>query len=44
MQHQPEQNTNEKGELLGKMLVLATNAHSGQFDKGVIPIFYIRLR
>ena len=26
-----------KGELLGKMLVLATNAHSGQFDKGGKP-------
>jgi (p)ppGpp synthase/HD superfamily hydrolase len=27
----------KKGELLGKMLVLATNAHSGQFDKGDNP-------
>ena len=26
-----------KGELLGKMLVLATNAHSGQFDRGGKP-------
>lgn len=27
----------KKGELLNKMLVLATNAHAGQFDKGGIP-------
>lgn len=27
----------KKGELLNKMLVLATNAHSGQFDKGGNP-------
>lgn len=27
----------KKGELLGKMLVLATNAHAGQFDKGGTP-------
>lgn len=26
-----------KGELLNKMLVLATNAHAGQFDKGGVP-------
>lgn len=27
----------KKGELLGKVLVLATNAHAGQFDKGGKP-------
>lgn len=27
----------KKGELLNKMLVLATNAHAGQFDKGGAP-------
>lgn len=27
----------KKGELLGKMLVIATNAHDGQFDKGGSP-------
>lgn len=27
----------KKGELLNKMLVLATNAHAGQFDKGGMP-------
>lgn len=27
----------KKGELLGKVLVLATNAHSGQFDRGKNP-------
>ena len=27
----------KKGEMLGKMLVLATNAHAGQFDKGGLP-------
>jgi (p)ppGpp synthase/HD superfamily hydrolase len=27
----------EKGELLGKVLVLATNAHAGQFDRGGNP-------
>jgi len=27
----------KKGELLGKVLVLATNAHAGQFDKGGNP-------
>lgn len=27
----------KKGELLNKMLVLATNAHAGQFDKGGVP-------
>lgn len=26
-----------KGELLGKMIVLATNAHAGQFDKAGVP-------
>jgi (p)ppGpp synthase/HD superfamily hydrolase len=26
-----------KGEMLGKMLVIATNAHAGQFDKGGNP-------
>jgi (p)ppGpp synthase/HD superfamily hydrolase len=29
--------THKKGELLDKMLVLATNSHSGQFDKGGNP-------
>lgn len=28
---------NKKGEMLGKMLVLATNAHAGQFDRGGKP-------
>jgi (p)ppGpp synthase/HD superfamily hydrolase len=27
----------KKGELLGKMLVIATNAHSGQYDRGGNP-------
>jgi len=27
----------QKGEMLGKMLVIATNAHAGQFDKGGNP-------
>lgn len=27
----------QKGEMLGKMLVIATNAHAGQFDKGGAP-------
>lgn len=27
----------QKGEMLGKMLVIATNAHTGQFDKGGNP-------
>ena len=27
----------KKGELLGKVLVLATNAHAGQFDRGGKP-------
>ena len=27
----------KKGEMLGKMLLLATNAHAGQFDKGGLP-------
>jgi len=27
----------KKGEMLGNMLVLATNAHAGQFDKGGAP-------
>lgn len=27
----------KKGELLGKMVVLAANAHAGQFDKGGAP-------
>lgn len=27
----------KKGEMLNKMLVLATNAHAGQFDKGGMP-------
>jgi (p)ppGpp synthase/HD superfamily hydrolase len=27
----------KKGELLGKMLVIATNAHAGQFDRGGRP-------
>lgn len=27
----------KKGELLNKMLVLATNAHAGQYDKGGLP-------
>lgn len=30
-------NQMKKGELLGKVLVLATNAHAGQFDKGGNP-------
>lgn len=31
------ENTFKKGELLAKMLVLAANAHHGQFDKGGFP-------
>lgn len=27
----------KRGEMLGKMLVLVTNAHAGQFDKGGVP-------
>lgn len=27
----------KKGEMLGKMLVIATNAHAGQFDRGGAP-------
>ena len=27
----------KKGEMLGTMLVIATNAHSGQFDRGGAP-------
>lgn len=27
----------KKGEMLAKMLVIATNAHAGQFDKGGLP-------
>ena len=29
--------TMKKGEMLGKMLVIATNAHAGQFDRGGNP-------
>lgn len=29
--------TMKKGEMLGKMLVIATNAHAGQFDRGGKP-------
>ena len=36
--------THRKGELLGKMLVLATNAHAGQFDKGGKPYILHPLR
>lgn len=36
--------TARKGELLGKMLVLATNAHAGQFDKGGKPYILHPLR
>jgi (p)ppGpp synthase/HD superfamily hydrolase len=32
-----KENKMKKGELLGKVLVLATNAHAGQFDKGGKP-------
>lgn len=34
----------KRGELLGKMLVLATNAHAGQFDKGGKPYILHPLR
>ena len=27
----------KRGEMLGKMLVLVTNAHAGQFDRGGVP-------
>ena len=27
----------KKGEMLGKMLVLVTNAHAGQYDRGGYP-------
>jgi (p)ppGpp synthase/HD superfamily hydrolase len=33
-----------KGELLGKMLVIATNAHAGQFDRGGRPYILHPLR
>ena len=36
--------TFKKGEMLGNMLVLATNAHSGQFDKGGAPYILHPLR
>jgi (p)ppGpp synthase/HD superfamily hydrolase len=39
----PEQ-TMKKGEMLGAMLVLATNAHAGQFDKGGNPYILHPLR
>ena len=32
-----EKNKMTKGEMLGKMLLIATNAHAGQFDKGGNP-------
>jgi (p)ppGpp synthase/HD superfamily hydrolase len=32
-----KENNMKKGELLGKVLVLATNAHAGQFDRGGKP-------
>jgi (p)ppGpp synthase/HD superfamily hydrolase len=32
-----EKKAMKKGEMLGKMLVLVTNAHAGQFDKGGAP-------
>jgi len=32
-----KENKMKKGELLGKVLVLSTNAHAGQFDKGGKP-------
>lgn len=34
----------KKGEMLGAMLVLATNAHAGQFDKGGNPYILHPLR
>lgn len=34
----------KRGELIGKMLVLATNAHAGQFDKGGKPYILHPLR
>ena len=34
----------KKGEMLNKMLVLATNAHAGQFDKGGSPYILHPLR
>ena len=34
----------KKGEMLNKMLVLATNAHAGQFDKGGTPYILHPLR
>jgi guanosine-3',5'-bis(diphosphate) 3'-pyrophosphohydrolase len=35
--HQPKEPDMKRGELLGKMIVLATNAHAGQFDKSGEP-------
>jgi (p)ppGpp synthase/HD superfamily hydrolase len=32
-----KENCMKKGEMLGTMLVIATNAHSGQFDRGGAP-------
>lgn len=29
----------KKGEMLSKAIVIATNAHAGQFDRGGNPIF-----
>ena len=34
----------KKGEMLGAMLLLATNAHAGQFDKGGNPYILHPLR
>ena len=34
----------KKGELLGKVLVLATNAHAGQFDRGGNPYILHQLK
>ena len=34
----------KKGEMLGKMIVIATNAHAGQFDKGGAPYILHPLR
>lgn len=32
-----KEDSDEKGEMLSKMIVIATNAHAGQFDKGGNP-------
>ena len=40
MKNLPEGNTMKRGQMLDKMLVLVTNAHAGQFDRGCNINFY----